>query len=87
MENLLEKLVAEGIVQKGIYSSAFTIGAPGTYLVVKDHKYGVIGNDGKVLIGCRYECISQQNDGTYQGIRRAGKYFATDTFDSKFNYV
>ena len=87
MENILLKLVSEGILEKGVYMAAFSLPNSNHYLVLKDGKYGVINTKGKIVVSCKYVCISPQKNGTYKAIRRNGNYFDTDIFDSYFNYI
>ena len=87
MVNLLAKLEAEGIVQKGMYSKIFEMDTDKTYLVLRKGKFGVISNKGRLLIGCKYESISKQSDGTYKCIGLSNKFFYTDIYSANFKLL
>ena len=87
MSNLLTTLEQDGIVEKGMYSYAMEMDTGKTYLVIRKGKYGVISRKGKLLIGCKYESISQESDGTYKCIGLSNKFFYTDIYNSKFKLV
>ncbi len=87
MENIVKKLEEQGIVEKGVYSAAFEITGPGTYMVVKNGKYGVINTAGVVKIPPKYISIAFEEGKMYKCFGNANKLWYTDTYDSNFNLV
>ena len=87
MDNLLSTLEEKGIVEKGMYSYAYQMDTGKTYLVIRKGKCGVISRNGKLLIGCKYESITREDDGTYKCIGLSNKFFYTDIYNSKFKLI